>query len=102
MHVREKLSERAIAKRTGLSRNTVHKWLKTPDKVQPPKYARDKGFSKLEGFTDELEQALKADALRPKQDRRSARALFVQIKANAYAGGYTRVTDFIRAWRQST
>jgi hypothetical protein len=65
MHVREKLSERAIAKRTGLSRNTVHKWLKTPEKVQQPKYARGKGFSKLEGFTDELELALKADALRP-------------------------------------
>jgi transposase len=101
MHVREKLSERAIAKRTGLSRNTVHKWLKTPEKVQQPKYARGKGFSKLEGFTDELELALKADALRPKHDRRSARALFAQIKANAYVGGYSRVTDFIRAWRAS-
>jgi transposase len=101
MHVREKLSERAIAKRTGLSRNTVHKWLQTPEKVQQPKYARGKGFSKLEGFTDELELALKADALRPKHDRRSARALFAQIKANAYVGGYTRVTDFIRTWRAS-
>jgi transposase len=101
MHVREKLSERAIAKRTGLSRNTVHKWLKTPDKVQPPKYARGKGFSKLEDFTAELEQALKADALRPKQDRRTAHALFTQIKASGYLGGYTRVTDFMRAWRAS-
>ena len=39
MHVREKLSKRAIAKRTGLSRNTVHKWLKTPQAVQTPKSA---------------------------------------------------------------
>ncbi len=101
MHVRERLSERAIAKRTGLSRNTVHKWLNTPEKVQEPKYERAKSFGKLEGFTAELEQALKADALRPKQDRRSARALFVQIKASGYLGGYTRVTDFIRAWRAS-
>jgi len=101
MHVREKLSERAIAKRTGLSRNTVHKWLKPPQEVQEPKYTRAKGFSKLEGFTDELELALQVDALRPKQDRRSARALFAQIKASGYLGGYTRVTDFIRAWRAS-
>jgi len=101
MRAREKLSERAIAKRTGLSRNTVHKWLKDPEKVQEPKYARAKGFSKLGEFAHELEQALKADALRPKQDRRSARALFVQIKASSYAGGYTRVTDYIRAWRAS-
>ena len=99
MQVRDKLSERAIAKRTGLSRNTVHKWLQTPEEVQVPKYVRAKGFSKLGAFTDELEQALKADALRPKKDRRTARALFAQIKASGYAGGYTRVTDYIRAWR---
>ena len=34
-----------------------------------------------------------------KQNRRTARALFAQIKLNGYAGGYTRVMDFIRAWR---
>jgi len=99
MQVRDKLSERAIAKRTGLSRNTVHKWLQTPEEVQAPKYVRAKGFNKLGDFTDELEQSLKADALRPKKDRRTARALFAQIKASGYAGGYTRVTDYIRAWR---
>jgi hypothetical protein len=47
-----------------------------------------------------LELALKADAHRPKQNRRTARALFAQIKAPAITGGYTRVTDFIRAWRE--
>jgi len=101
MQVREKLSERAIAKRTGLSRNTVHKWLQSAQEVQAPKYVRAKGFNKLGDFTDELALALKADALRPKSDRRTARALFVQIKANGYLGGYTRVTDFIRTWRAS-
>ena len=101
MHVRDKLSERAISKRTGLSRNTVHKWLQTPEEVEVPKYVRLKGFSKLGDFTDALEQALKVDALRPKQDRRTARALFAQIKVSGYTGGYTRVTDFIRAWRAS-
>ena len=30
MHVRDKMSERAIAMRTGLSRNTVKKWLNAP------------------------------------------------------------------------
>jgi transposase len=99
MQVRDKLSERAIAKRTGLSRNTVHKWLRAAQEVEVPKYVRAKGFNKLGAFTAELEQALKADALRPKKDRRTARALFAQIKASGYAGGYTRVTDYIRAWR---
>ena len=101
MFVRDKLSERAIAKRTGLSRNTVHKWVNAPDEAQAPKYIRAKTFGKLAAFTAELEQSLKADASRNKQDRRTGRALFAQLKASGYAGGYTRVTDFIRAWRAS-
>ena len=99
MNVRDKMSVRAIAKRTGLSRNTLQKWLQTPEEVKVPKYVRAQGFGKLSAFTDELELALKADALRAKKDRRTARALFAQIKASGYPGGYTRVTDFIRAWR---
>jgi len=99
MHMRDKVSLHEIAKRTGLSRNTVRRWLRTPEEVQEPVYKRTPGFSKLGAYVAELEQSLKADAHRPKQSRRTARALFVQIQARGYAGGYTRVTDFIRAWR---
>ena len=99
MHVRDKMSVRAIAKRTGLSRNTLQKWLQTPEEVKVPQYVRAKGFGKLKAFTQELELALKADASRHKQDRRSGKALFLQIKASGYVGSYSRVTDFIRAWR---
>ncbi len=99
MHLRDKLSLHEIAKRTGLSRNTVRSWLRAPEEVQAPTYTRAGGFSKLGQYVAELEQALKADALRAKKDRRTARALFAQIKASGYLGGYTRVTDYIRAWR---
>jgi transposase len=101
MYMRDKVSLHEIAKRTGLSRNTVRRWLRAPEEVQAPTYSRAAGFSKLSDFVGELEQSLKADALRPKQDRRTGRALFAQIKASGYAGGYTRVTDFIRTWRAS-
>ena len=99
MHMRDKVSLHEIAKRTGLSRNTVRRWLRTPEEVKAPVYKRTPGFSKLGDFVAELELSLKADAQRPKQNRRTARALFMQIKASGYEGGYTRVTDFIRAWR---
>ena len=39
------------------------------------------------------------DSHRPKQGRRSARALFAQIQAQGYRGGYSAVTDYIRRWR---
>ena len=61
MHVRDKLSVRAISKRTGLSRNTVKKWLIVPKEVAAPKYTRAKTVGKLAAFTAELEQSLKAD-----------------------------------------
>ena len=102
MHVRDRMSIRAIAKRTGLSRNTLQKWLQTQEEdVKVPKYVRTKGFGKLSAFTEELERALKADASRHKQDRRSARALLLQIGTSGYVGSYSRVTDYIRAWRAS-
>ncbi|GEM_PF-6134957 len=40
MKLRDKLSNTAIAKLTGLSRNTVKKWLKAPGDVVP-KYSRE-------------------------------------------------------------
>ena len=55
---------------------------------------------KLTAFHEALKQALKADAHRPKHERRTAKALYAQIRARGYGGGYSRVTDFIRAWRQ--
>ena len=99
MHLRDKLSLHEITKRTGLSRNTVRRWLRTAQEVEIPKYVRAKGFGKLSSFTGELEQSLKADASRNKQDRRSCKALFLQIKASGYTGSYSRVTDYIRQWR---
>jgi transposase len=51
-------------------------------------------------FHDTLKRALKADSLRPKRERRTALALYDAIKAAGYTGGYSRVTDFVRGWRQ--
>ncbi len=100
LHSRNKKSEREISRITGLSRNTVSKWLH--GQVDgPPKYQRGKQPTKLTAFHEALRQALNADARRPKHERRTARALYAQIKAAGYDGGYTRVTDFVRAWRQS-
>jgi transposase len=99
LHGRGKKSERQIARMTGLSRNTVAKWLSEPLDGMP-KYRRSPQPVKLTAFQDVLKQALKADARRPKHERRTALALYREIKASGYGGGYSRVTDFIREWRQ--
>ncbi|MDN8618951.1 IS21 family transposase [Variovorax ginsengisoli] len=98
MHHRENKSVREIARATSLSRNTVRKYLRVPV-AQPPKYVRRAASTKLTPFIEMVEMALLADARRPRKERRTARALLQQIAAAGYEGGYTQLTDFIRAWR---
>jgi len=99
MYLRDKMSLHEIARRTGLSRNTVRKWLRGSEAVVPPKYSRIKKPGKLSAFHATLEQALKADSQRPKHNRRTANDLFAQIKEDGYTGGYSQITAFIRDWR---
>ena len=101
MHRRDKKSVRAIARVTGLSRNTVRRWLRAPGDLEPH-YERSVGVRKLTDYEAILIAALKADRLRHKHSRRTARALFLQIRAQGYRGSYSRVTDFIRAWRNES
>ena len=98
MYLRDKLSLHEITKQTGLARNTIRTWLRSSEKAAPPRYRRSEKVGKLGAFHTALEQALKADSHRAKRDRRTAKDLFAQIKTDGYAGGYSRVTDFIR-WR---
>lgn len=99
MHYRDGLSRSEIARRTGLSRNTVKKWLTARESVEP-RYRRLQAPGKLGPFHGALLQVLEADARRPKRDRRTAKALYAELKAQGYAGGYTVLTDFIRHWRE--
>ena len=99
MRYRDVLFRSEIARRTGLSRTTVKKWLTASERVEP-RYRRSAAPGKLTPFLDVLRQALEADARRPKRDRRTAKALYAELKAQGYAGGYTVLTDFIRHWRE--
>ena len=46
MYYRDKLTVSEIARRTSLSRNTIKKWLRTPDGTEP-KYHRQHSDRKL-------------------------------------------------------
>ena len=84
MYTRDKKSLREIAKGTGLSQNTIRKWVRDAKEGDEPEYRRKTVPGKLTAFHAVLELALKADALRTKQYRRSARALFAEIKTEGY------------------
>jgi transposase len=99
MHFRDGLTISEIARRTSLARNTVKKWLRAKPGVEP-KYRRRTIPHKLAAFVEPLKLMLEADARRPKRDRRTGLALYKQLQADGYTGGYSRLTDFIRQWRQ--
>jgi len=98
MKLRDQLTHSEIARRTGLSRNTVKKWLKADSTVEP-KYRRRGTAKVLKPFEPTLVAALKADALRPREQRRTARALLLQLQAQGYRGSYSTLTEFIRDWK---
>lgn len=98
LHSRQQVSARDRAYH-GVVAQHVAKWLQGP-LDGPPKYRRGEQPGKLTAFHEALRQALQADARRPRHERRTGRALYAELKAADYDGGYTRVTDFIRAWRQ--
>lgn len=99
MYFRENLPISEIARRTSLSRNTVKKWLHAPEGVDIH-YRRKAADTVLKPFEPLLLQALKADAHRPKRDRRTAKHLFEELKRQGFTGHYSRVTEFVRHWRE--
>ena len=73
LYCRDKKSEREISRMTGLSRNTIAKRLHG-ELEGPPKQRRGVQQNKLTTFHEALKQALKVDAQRPKNERRTAKA----------------------------
>ncbi len=99
MYFREKVPLREIARRTGLSRNTVRRWLRQTDAVEP-KYPKRVSPSVIDDWAAQLTGWLRADSHRPKRDRRTARFMFEAIRAEGYAGSYGRVSAFVRRWHE--
>ncbi len=99
MYFREKVPLREIARRTGLSRNTVRNWLRQTDAVEP-KYPKRVSPSVVDEWAAQLTGWLRADSHRPKRDRRTARFMFEAIRGEGYAGSYGRVSAFVRRWHE--
>src|SRR5919201_270771 len=91
MFYRERLSVREIARKTGLSRTTIDRWLKLNAGVIEPKYSARKSVSKVDAYADTLSGWLKANQHRGKRDRRTVYSMYQELTAMGYRGGYGRV-----------
>ena len=95
--LREQLSIREISRRTGLSRNTIRKYLRA-DAVEPS-YAKRVSPSKLDPFASKLADWLKTESTRGRKQRRTVKQMYFDLKVLGYSGSYNRVAAFARVWQ---
>jgi transposase len=95
--LRDQLSIREIARRTGLSRNTIRKYLRSG--AVEPKFKVPDRPSKLDAFAGLLVRWLEAEASKPRKQKRTVKQLHSDLVALGYEGSYGRVAAFARAWK---
>jgi hypothetical protein len=96
-HVREGIPIREIERSTGLSRNTVRKYLRF-DTVEP-KFKVPARPSKLNPFAQKLSDWRRVEAGKSRMQRRTAKPMHPDLVVLGYEGSYERVAAFVRAWK---
>ena len=95
--LREGISIREITRRTGLSRNTIRKYLRSG--AVEAKFKVPKRSSKLDPFAENLSLWLKVEAGKSRKQRRTIKQLQADLAVLVYNGSYGRVAVFSRAWK---
>ncbi|MCE7903950.1 MAG: IS21 family transposase [Gammaproteobacteria bacterium PRO9] len=95
--LRDGMGIREIARRTGLSRPTIRKYLRSGD--VSPKYPKRVVQSKLSPFEATLSSWLQRESGRGRKHRRNLRQLYLDLVELGYRGSYDRVAAYARIWR---
>lgn len=93
---REGMPIREIARRTGLSRNTMRKYL--AGEMVEPRYPKRRSPSKLDDYEQPLTSWLSREAMRHRKQRRTVKQLHRDLVQLGYADSYDRVVAFAREW----
>lgn len=96
-HFREGMPIREIERRTGLSRNTIRRYLRAG--AVEPKFKVPERPSKLDPFGEKLAGWLRAEAGKSRKQRRTAKQMHAELAALGYDGSYGRVAAFVREWK---
>ena len=97
-HLRDGVAIREISRRTGLSRNTIRKYLRSGG--VEPRYPERQSPSLLDTFAPKLALWLQTDSKKNRKQRRNLRQMHADLVALGYTGSYDRVAAFARKWRQ--
>ena len=95
--LRKKMPIREIARRTGLSRNTIKKYLRAGI-VEPQFQSLDRP-SKLDPFAEKLTGWLVAEQRKSRKERHTAKQMHADLVQLGFDGSYERVAAFVREWK---
>ena len=96
-HLRDQISLREIAKRLGISRNTVRRYLRS--ETVEPAYADRRSASALDVYTFKLSAWLKTESTKSRKQKRSLKQMHADLCALGFEGSYDRVAAFARQWK---
>jgi transposase len=96
-HFREGMPIREIERRTGLSRNTIRKYLRAG--TVEPRFKVPERPSKLDPFAEKLSGWLRIEAGKSRKQKRTAKQMHADLVVLGYAGSYGRVAAFVRTWK---
>jgi transposase len=90
----ENVSQRQVARETGILRSTIHKILQ--HKCPQPRRPRAR-YSKLGPYTDIIDQLVTANVSLPPHARLSIKAIYNHLQQEAgFTGSYRSVQDYVR------
>lgn len=95
--LRDKLPIREISRRTGLSRNTIRRYLRAG--IVEPKFRAPSRPSKLDPYADKLSGWLLTEQRKSRKERRTAKQMHADLVQLAFDGSYERISAFVRAWK---
>ena len=96
-HFRQHVPIREIKRRTGLSRNTIRKYLRAD--VVEPKFKVPVRPGKLAPFAHKLTGWLRQEAGKSRKQKRTAKQMHADLVVLGYDGSYGRVAAFVRRWK---
>lgn len=95
-HIRDQVPLREIARRLGISRNTVRRYLRS--ETTEPSYADRRSPSAIDKYAFQLSGLLKTEAAKSRK-RRTLKQLHEELRELGFEGSYDRVAAFARVWR---
>ena len=96
-HLRDQISLREIAKRLGISRNTVRRYLRS--ETVEPAYADRRSASALDVYAFKLSTCLKTESTKSRKQKPSLKKMHADLCVLGFEGSYDRVAAFARQWK---